>query len=157
MPDLGRGAAPSPHRDRGTAGRRAIVNFRFHAALAATLAGGFRPQDRCPRRLARNRSLPSLRPARRRQPGDGRPYFVCIGTIEPRKNHLLLLHLWRHLAETMPAESVPRLVIIGRRGWENEQVVDMLERCPTLKRYVEELGVAQMRGWPLCCAVRGRY
>jgi glycosyltransferase involved in cell wall biosynthesis len=71
---------------------------------------------------------------------DGRPYFVCLGTIEPRKNHLLLLHLWRHLAETMPAHQVPRLVVIGRRGWENEQIVDMLERCPALVGHVEELG-----------------
>ncbi|WP_340267440.1 glycosyltransferase family 4 protein [Sphingobium mellinum] len=69
----------------------------------------------------------------------GRPYFVCIGTIEPRKNHLLLLNLWRHLAQTLERESVPRLVVIGRRGWENEQVVDMLERCSALKGHVEEL------------------
>ncbi len=72
--------------------------------------------------------------------GDGRPYFVCLGTIEPRKNHLLLLNLWRHLAETLPPEQVPRLVIIGRRGWENEQIIDMLERCPALKGHVEEIG-----------------
>lgn len=71
---------------------------------------------------------------------DGRPYFVCLGTIEPRKNHLLLLHLWRHLAETLPSHAIPRLVVIGRRGWENEQVVDMLERCPALVGHVEELG-----------------
>lgn len=71
--------------------------------------------------------------------GDGRPYFVCLGTIEPRKNHLLLLHIWRHLAETLPAGRVPKLVIIGRRGWENEQVVDLLERCPALDGHVEEL------------------
>lgn len=68
-----------------------------------------------------------------------RPYFVCLGTIEPRKNHLLLLNLWRHLAETLPSKDIPRLVVIGRRGWENEQVVDMLERCPALKGHVEEL------------------
>lgn len=70
---------------------------------------------------------------------DQRPYFVCLGTIEPRKNHLLLLHLWRHLAETLAKEAIPRLVIIGRRGWENEQVVDLLERCPALVGHVEEL------------------
>ena len=29
-----------------------------------------------------------------------RPYFLCVGTIEPRKNHLLLLHLWRRLVES---------------------------------------------------------
>jgi glycosyltransferase involved in cell wall biosynthesis len=72
-------------------------------------------------------------------PTDERPYFVCIGTIEPRKNHLLLLNLWRHLTETLPPERVPRLVIIGRRGWENEQVIDMLERCPALNGHVDEL------------------
>ena len=71
---------------------------------------------------------------------DGRPYFVCLGTIEPRKNHLLLLHMWRHFAETLPPESVPRLVVVGRRGWENEQIVDMLERCPALVDHVDELG-----------------
>lgn len=67
------------------------------------------------------------------------PYFVCLGTIEPRKNHLLLLNLWRHFAETMPAAEVPRLVIIGRRGWENEQVLDMLERCPAIRTHVDEI------------------
>ncbi len=71
---------------------------------------------------------------------DGRPYFVCLGTIEPRKNHLLLLHLWRHFAETMRSETIPRLVVIGRRGWENEQVVDLLERCPGIRDHVVEIG-----------------
>jgi glycosyltransferase involved in cell wall biosynthesis len=73
------------------------------------------------------------------RPADGLPYFVCIGTIEPRKNHLLLLNLWRQFAETLAPGRVPRLVIIGRRGWENEQVLDMLERCPGLRGHVEEL------------------
>lgn len=82
----------------------------------------------------------ALPPAAPELGADGRPYFVCLGTIEPRKNHLLLLHLWRHLVETLPANEVPRLVVIGRRGWENEQVVDMLERCPALVGHVEELG-----------------
>lgn len=68
-----------------------------------------------------------------------RPYFLCVGTIEPRKNHLLLLNLWRAMAQQMNPETIPRLIIVGRRGWENEQVVDMLERCPGLKGHVEEL------------------
>lgn len=78
----------------------------------------------------------SLSPA---EAEDGRPYFVCLGTIEPRKNHLLLLNLWRHLTETLPASDVPRLIVVGRRGWENEQIVDMLERCPALVGHVDEL------------------
>ena len=67
-----------------------------------------------------------------------RPYFVCVGTIEPRKNHLLLLHLWRAMAERHGGDAIPKLVLIGRRGWENEQVIDLLERCPVLARCVEE-------------------
>jgi len=72
------------------------------------------------------------------EPIPAEPYFLCVGTIEPRKNHLLLLNLWRAMAESMPADAVPRLVIVGRRGWENEQVIDMLERCPALVGHVEE-------------------
>ena len=77
--------------------------------------------------------------AYRQQSGEPRPYFVCIGTIEPRKNHLLLLNLWRQMAQEHGAAACPRLLVIGRRGWENEQVVDMLERCPALVGCVEEL------------------
>lgn len=65
------------------------------------------------------------------------PYFVILGTIEPRKNHLFLLHLWRSLvAETKGA--APKLVVIGQRGWECEQAVDMLDRCDALKGVVIE-------------------
>jgi len=68
-----------------------------------------------------------------------RPFFLCLGTIEPRKNHLLLLHLWRRMAETMPPKAVPRLIVVGRRGWENEQILDLFDRCPALKPHVEEV------------------
>ncbi len=64
-------------------------------------------------------------------------YYVMLGTIEPRKNHLLILNVWRKLVERY-GESTPKLVLIGQRGWECEQVVDMLERCPTLKDVVIE-------------------
>lgn len=69
---------------------------------------------------------------------DRRPFFVCVGTIEPRKNHLLLLHAWRAMAVRHGAANIPKLVIVGRRGWENEQVVDLLERCTILQDCVEE-------------------
>ncbi|HEY0202871.1 MAG TPA: glycosyltransferase family 1 protein [Acetobacteraceae bacterium] len=70
-------------------------------------------------------------------PAPGHPYFVFLGTIEPRKNHLLPLHIWRRLVERLGA-AAPRLVLVGRRGWENEQVVDMIERCTALHGVVEE-------------------
>ncbi len=67
----------------------------------------------------------------------GHPYFVFLGTIEPRKNHLLPLHIWRRLVERL-GPAAPHLVLVGRRGWENEQVVDMIERCTALHGVVEE-------------------
>lgn len=68
-----------------------------------------------------------------------RPYFVYISTIEPRKNHLLLLTVWRRLIEEM-GDAAPMLVLIGRRGWENENVVDILERGEILRGHVIEAG-----------------
>ncbi len=65
------------------------------------------------------------------------PYFVMLGTIEPRKNHWFILHVWRRLIEQLGA-AAPKLLIIGRRGWECENVVDMLERCESLKGVVIE-------------------
>jgi len=67
---------------------------------------------------------------------DSVPYFVVLGTIEPKKNHLLLLNLWTRLATTMV--QPPRLHVIGARGWENEQAVDMLERSRRLHGLVQE-------------------
>jgi glycosyltransferase involved in cell wall biosynthesis len=66
-----------------------------------------------------------------------RPYFVYVSTIEARKNHLLLLNLWRRLATEL-GDSAPLLVLVGQRGWETENVVDMLERCPALRGTVIE-------------------
>lgn len=54
-------------------------------------------------------------------PKDG-PYFVCVGTIEPRKNHGFLLDIW----EQMGADA-PTLIIAGSRGWKNEAVFDRLD------------------------------
>lgn len=83
-------------------------------------------------------------------PFAGKDYFLCVGTIEPRKNHLLLLKLWRSLAEALGPERTPHLILVGRRGWENENVLDMLERCDVLKGVVHELQRLPDRDlWPL--------
>ncbi|WP_168194377.1 glycosyltransferase [Formicincola oecophyllae] len=72
-----------------------------------------------------------------------RAEFVVIGTIEPRKNHLLLLHFWRAMAQdcvTDPAARarLPILHVVGKRGWENENILDLLERCRDLQGLVVE-------------------
>lgn len=65
------------------------------------------------------------------------PYFVHVGTIEARKNLAFLLTLWRRLHETM-GPATPGLVLIGRYGWENEAVLDHLQRSPALQGLVHQ-------------------
>nr|WP_276588459.1 glycosyltransferase family 1 protein [Burkholderia cenocepacia] len=77
------------------------------------------------------------------------PYFVMLGTIEPRKNHWFMLHIWRELVARL-GKRAPKLVIIGRRGWECENVIDMLERCESIQDAVIEhsdCSDAQLRAW----------
>lgn len=89
----------------------------------------------------------------------GRPYFVVLGTIEPRKNHILLLQIWRRLVETssqagLPEHEIPLLVVIGRRGWDCEHVTCQIERTPLLQGHVLEQSRcddAQLSTW-LCHA-----
>jgi len=66
-----------------------------------------------------------------------RPHFVTVGTIEGRKNHGLLLHLWRRLAAE--GSNVPILVIVGQRGWEADEAIAMLDRSNDLVDHVIEL------------------
>lgn len=65
-------------------------------------------------------------------------YFLILSTIESRKNHLFLLNLWRSLLEKL-GDACPKLVIAGKRGWECEQVIDILDRSLDLKKVVLEL------------------
>ncbi len=64
--------------------------------------------------------------------------FVIISTIEPRKNHILLLNIWQKLYEEMGEQS-PKLWIIGKRGWDNKDVFDFLDHSPLVNKTVFEL------------------
>ncbi|MDD3800461.1 MAG: glycosyltransferase family 1 protein [Novosphingobium sp.] len=140
FPEYARPSGAALHRRRmetvasacATSGGAAVVNS---AATGRALQPWLAPGTPIHVALLGTETLPPVAA----EPSE-RPYFVCLGTIEPRKNHLILLNLWRHLAATLPQERIPRLIVIGRRGWENEQVFDMLERCPALVGHVEELG-----------------
>lgn len=66
------------------------------------------------------------------------PSFVILGTIEARKNHLLLLQVWTKIVERLGTET-PRLLVIGQRGWECEQAADLLDRSEALKGSVIEV------------------
>ena len=67
-----------------------------------------------------------------------RATFITIGTIEARKNHLLLLDIWSRLIDEF-GTAAPQLLIVGQRGWEAEPVFDRLDRDEKLRGHVIEL------------------
>lgn len=116
-------------------GRGLVLNSE--ATRADLLAYAERHDRVVPELIVAPLGLEPLPPPSRRAPL-GEPYFVMLGTVEPRKNHLLILHVWRRFAER-GREPLPKLVLIGQRGWECEQVIDLLERSPVLREHVIEL------------------
>jgi len=46
-----------------------------------------------------------------------KPYVLFVSTIEIRKNHRLLVRIWRRLSERHGADAVPSLVFAGQMGW----------------------------------------
>nr|WP_255720804.1 glycosyltransferase [Acuticoccus kalidii] len=67
------------------------------------------------------------------------PYFLVISTIEARKNHLLLLNLWRRLVDDIGPDA-PKLIIAGKRGWEAQTPIAMLDRGDQISNAVYEAG-----------------
>ncbi|WP_020177186.1 glycosyltransferase family 4 protein [Methyloferula stellata] len=58
----------------------------------------------------------------------GRPFVLCVGTVEIRKNHLRLLEAWRALKSEFGA-ALPVLVVAGRRGWKAEAALAFLDHA----------------------------
>lgn len=66
----------------------------------------------------------------------GQNYFVVVGTIEPRKNHALLLTVWKDLLSKLQLECVPHLVVIGQSGWDCEALEQELADKQSFKNHV---------------------
>jgi glycosyltransferase involved in cell wall biosynthesis len=66
----------------------------------------------------------------------GKPFFLCVGTIEPRKNHRLLFDVWQRLAGRLGA-ATPKLVIVGQTGPMTGDLLAPLAAAPALKLHVE--------------------
>ncbi len=44
---------------------------------------------------------------------EARPYFLMLGTLDPRKNHLMMLQLWQQMENR---QDTPRLLIVGHKS-----------------------------------------
>ena len=140
FPEYARRGGAERHRRRlRNTARFADAILVNSQATARAVAPYLVEAGRQPPLLVAPLGIEPLRAARPDAVAEHSPYFLCVGTIEPRKNHLLLLHVWRAMAERAPT-ATPRLVLAGRRGWENEQVLDLLDRCQALRGHVVEVG-----------------
>ncbi len=57
---------------------------------------------------------------------EGNDYILCVGTIEARKNHMLLYYVYK-LAHSRGIQ-LPKLLIVGRTGWHSENAYDLLTK-----------------------------
>ena len=54
--------------------------------------------------------------------GIDEPYVLMVGTIEARKNHILVVRTWRELLRS--GVSLPKLVFAGKWGWKIDELFD---------------------------------
>lgn len=72
-----------------------------------------------------------------------RPYFVAIGTIEPRKNYDLLLTIWEEFGDTAPT-----LHVVGRRGWAPPELFRRLDKLVQAGTVIEHAHLDDAQLWP---------
>jgi glycosyltransferase involved in cell wall biosynthesis len=56
---------------------------------------------------------------------EGKPFVLCVGTIESRKNHAGLIQAWRVMLRE--GYEPPPLVLVGQKGWRVNDLLEQLE------------------------------
>lgn len=85
-------------------------------------------------RLHLGSELGSIEPKRPSEIDDGK-FILCVSTIQPRKNQALLLPVWRLLLAQW-GERCPRLVLVGKKGWNSDDLLYFFENNPSLKKFI---------------------
>ncbi|SCC01462.1 MULTISPECIES: glycosyltransferase family 4 protein [Snodgrassella] len=62
-------------------------------------------------------------------------YILCVGTIDIRKNIWRLVLAWKYLLDKGYCD-LPRLVLVGRKGWNNDHLWNLLNSTGNLYGYV---------------------
>lgn len=64
-----------------------------------------------------------------------RPFVLCVGTVEIRKNGANLLRAWQRLIEVL-GDKTPQLVFAGKYGWKISEFLGLLEADASLAKRV---------------------
>ncbi len=81
-------------------------------------------------------------------------YVLFVSTIEIRKNHQLLVRVWRRLLERHGADAVPNLIFAGQIGWLVDDLLADLTASNYLNgkiRLMPGLSDAEVRQAYRCC------
>ena len=77
--------------------------------------------------------LPAAAPADLPRPLEAGRFAVYVSTVEPRKNHAMLVEAWRTLVrDGTVARTGFRLVFVGRKGWMMGDFFDRIAADPEL-------------------------
>lgn len=68
----------------------------------------------------------------------GQKFAIYVSSIDLRKNHILLINVWRRLVEERGA-AAPHLLFIGRPLWRGDEVLELIKNDEKLKRHVHVL------------------
>jgi glycosyltransferase involved in cell wall biosynthesis len=121
----------------------------IHNMVSAAYHEGDAPRSLVPR-IVRNRSadLPDLKlkPEPRKVDNEDFEYLLMVSTIEPRKNHLLLVSAWERLK--YGAHPNLKLVVVGNPGWDHTSVMGGANRAalPAKRAGGRIAGALQARG-----------
>jgi glycosyltransferase involved in cell wall biosynthesis len=124
--------------------RRAILkHYRIAedkvVVVPNAVSGQFRPIDREVARAAIQRKF-----------GIRRPFVLTVGDLQPRKNHLGLLHAFEDVFEAQP--KLPHdLVFVGKETWYSRDLHRAVNRSPLRDRvhfagFVEDADLVQFYG-----------
>lgn len=117
------------HTDLVIAISRATAN---ELAKAAEVYGGMRGKIAVVELGSDVTSAADPRPPQTEPPLQAGAFVISVSTIQARKNFDLLYRLWHRLAQEGRSD-VPRLVIVGQRGFGSDDLLATIARDATIK------------------------
>ena len=64
------------------------------------------------------------------------PFVLSVGTLESRKNHLLLFKAWEGLIKKHGSEEIPLLICLGKAGWLFDEAAEFMRARSALSEKV---------------------
>lgn len=77
-----------------------------------------------------------------------KPYILCVGSIEVRKNHILIYQAYKYLIQKYGAVAqLPDMLIVGGKAWLSDDIYFQIQHDPEINtkiRFIENLGDGEL-------------